>query len=114
MGNIEAGSVTPLAVTTTERSKALPDVPTVSEELEGYNVPYWTAIFAPAGTPKEVLDKVAKATKAVVNSPETAQRLKELGVDGIGSTPEELDSFWHEQLAYFQEVIEDADIQMGN
>lgn len=110
---IKAGKLRALAVTTTKRSAALPDVPTMVEGgLAGYDVPYWNGIYAPAGTPRAIIDKLAEASARAVRDPATIARFKELGADPVGSTPEELDRFWKEQLALYGRIAKAANIQL--
>lgn len=111
---IRAGSLRALAVTTTTRSPALPEVPTMIESgLAGYNVPYWNGIFAPPGTPKAIVDKVADAAAKAMRDPATVAKLRELGANPIGSTPAELDKFWHEQLALYTRIAAQANVKLA-
>lgn len=112
LGNIASKKVKALAVTTTERSDIAPELPTVSEVLPGYDIPFWTGMFAPAGTPPEVVEKIAAAVHAAVNDPETAKKLKDSGIEGVGSTPAEFDAYWREQLAVYAKIVKDADIKV--
>src|SRR5262249_37941576 len=84
LGNIQGGKVRALAITTAERSPVLPDVPPVADTLPGYAIPFWTAIFAPAGTPGEIVARIAAETNRAMHHPEVVQRLGEIGVAGIG------------------------------
>lgn len=111
---INAGRLRALAVTTTKRSAALPDVPTMVESgLAGYDVPYWNGIYAPAGTSRPIIDRLAQASIKAVRDPATIQRFKELGADPVGSTPEELDRFWKEQLDLYGRIAKTANIQLN-
>lgn len=113
--NIKSGKVRALAVTTSERSEVLPDVPTMIESgLEGYDIPFWVAIYAPAGTPKPILDKLAKSVNFAMKDPKSVERLKAAGAVGVGSTPEELDVFWKKQLKMYSDIVESANIELGN
>jgi tripartite-type tricarboxylate transporter receptor subunit TctC len=111
--NIAAGKIKALAVTTKIRSSKLPDVPTVAESgLPGYELSFWTAIFAPAGTPKPIVDLLAaKMGKAIAN-PELQAKMKKLGLDGVGSTPEQLNTFWHAELARYHKIVADTGIHL--
>ena len=113
LGNIEMGSVRVLGVTTRDRSKVLPKVPAMREFVPGYEMPFWTALFAPAKTPKDIVDRVsAEAIKAARN-PDVVKRLGELGVDPAASTPEELDRFWRQQLDYYRKIVEATNISIA-
>ena len=100
-----------LAITTVERSPVLPDVAPVADLLPGYAIPFWTAIFAPANTPKEIVERIAVETNKVMRHPEVVRRYGEIGVAGIGSSPQELDRFWRQQLDYLGKIVKDAGIK---
>lgn len=72
----------------------------------------WVAVFAPANTPKEIVDKMSAAIAAALKDPATAKRYQELVVDTVGSTPAELDKFVDEQLTVSKRVIEKSKIQI--
>ena len=92
LGHIQSGRLRALGVGTKERSAMLPDVPTIDEAgLPGYEAYTWGAFFAPAKTPKQVVDRLhAEVTKALAQ-PDVKQRLTELGYQIVGSTPDQLD-----------------------
>ncbi len=113
VGRVSTGQVRALAVTTTRRSPALPDVPTLIESgLTEFNIPFWNGIFAPAGTPKPIVDKLAAACAKVVRDPATIARFKELGAEGVGSTPEELNRFWKDQLELYGRIIAKSGVKL--
>jgi tripartite-type tricarboxylate transporter receptor subunit TctC len=111
LGNIQSGKVRALAITTAERSPVLLDVPPMAETLPGYAIQYWTAIFAPAGTPKEIVERIAAETNKAMKDPDVARRFGEIGVVGIGSSPQELDRYWHQQFDYLGKIVKDANIK---
>jgi tripartite-type tricarboxylate transporter receptor subunit TctC len=111
LGNIQSGKVRALAITTADRSPVLPDVPPMGDTLPGYAIQYWTAIFAPAGTPKEIIERIAAETNKAMKDPEVVRRYGEIGVIGVGSSPQELDRYWHEQLDYLGKIVKDANIK---
>jgi len=113
--NIRSGQVRALAVTTTERSEVLPDVPTMIESgLKEYDLPFWVAIYAPRGTPSTIVDKLAKAADFAMHDPKSVERLKALGTVGVGSSPQELDTFWKKQLKLYSDIVESANIELKN
>lgn len=113
--NIRSGRVRALAVTTTERSEVLPDVPTMIESgLKEYDLPFWVAIYAPRGTPGPVLDKLAKSAAFAMHDPKSVERLKTLGTVGVGSSAQELDTFWKKQLKLYSDIVESANIELKN
>ena len=111
LGNIQSGKVRALAITTAERSPVLPDIPPMADTLPGYAIPFWTAIFAPAGTPKEIVERIAAETNKAMKHPEVLRRYGEIGVVGVGSSPQELDRFWRQQLDYLGKIVKDANIE---
>jgi tripartite-type tricarboxylate transporter receptor subunit TctC len=111
LGNIKSGKVRAFAITTAERSPVLPDVPPMGDTLPGYAIQYWTAIFAPAGTPKEIVERIAAETNKAMKDPEVVTRFGEIGVIGVGSSPQELDRYWHEQLDFLGKIVKDANIK---
>jgi tripartite-type tricarboxylate transporter receptor subunit TctC len=84
---IKAGKLRALAVTTAERSQALPDVPTVAEFVPGYEASSWYGIGAPAGTPAEIVDKLNKEINAGLADPKIKARLDEMGGTALIGPP---------------------------
>jgi tripartite-type tricarboxylate transporter receptor subunit TctC len=79
---IQAGKLRAIAVTTAQRSSVLPNVPTIAESgTPGYDVPIWTGLVAPAGTPAEVSDRIRAALKEVLADPDTVKKLQALGME---------------------------------
>jgi tripartite-type tricarboxylate transporter receptor subunit TctC len=90
----DAGRLKPLAVTSTKRMPDLPNVPTMIESgFPGFEAYAWIGIFAPAGTPEAVIQRLHRDFTATLADPETAKRLAAVGVEIVGSTPQELDRF---------------------
>jgi tripartite-type tricarboxylate transporter receptor subunit TctC len=110
--HIRANPVGAIAVTAEKRAGVLPDVPTVGETVPGYAIPYWTAIFAPAGTPPAIVERIAAETRKAMQDPDMAKRLGEIGVVGVGSSPQELDRFWRQQLDYLGKVVKEANVAL--
>jgi tripartite-type tricarboxylate transporter receptor subunit TctC len=87
---IKAGRLRALAVTTPQRSKFLPDVPTIDESgLRGYDYSTWTTLGIPAATPKEAVQKLRDAVDAVIAQPRTREAFEKLGAEVVRTTPEE-------------------------
>jgi len=103
--NIQNGTVKALAVTTAARSPALPDVPTMKEVGLDFEVPFWTAIYAPVRTPKPVIDKLAAAIRQAVHNAEVTNKLATIGTEGVGSTPAELDAATRGQFAMYRAIV---------
>jgi tripartite-type tricarboxylate transporter receptor subunit TctC len=110
LGNIAEGRVRVLGVTTKSRTAFLPDVPAVSEVLPGYEFPMWVGLFAPAKTPRGVIDKFSSAVASAVREPTTRKRYTDINVDPAGSTPDEFDQFFREQLKFNADIIKRANI----
>jgi len=84
---IRAGKLRPLAVTTAQRSEALPDLPTVADFVPGYEASAWYGVGAPKGTPAEIIDKLNSEINAILANPKTKSRFAELGASLIGGSP---------------------------
>jgi len=89
--HVKAGKLRALAVTTAKRSAVTPDVPTLAESgLAGYELSSWQAVFAPAGTPKPIVDRLYTEIAKILQMPDVQKRLTELGLDLSGMPPQEL------------------------
>jgi tripartite-type tricarboxylate transporter receptor subunit TctC len=85
-----AGTIRLLAVSGEQRARQIPDIPTVAESgFPGFNVLTWNGVMAPAGTPKEIIDKMAAEIARAVKDPQFVARLDQYGADPLGNTPEE-------------------------
>jgi tripartite-type tricarboxylate transporter receptor subunit TctC len=89
--HIKAGKLRALAVTTAKRSSVAPDVPTLAESgFPGYELSSWQAVFAPAGTPKPIIDRLYAEISKILKMPDVQKRLTEMGLDLSGMPPDEL------------------------
>ncbi len=111
-GHIKGKTLRALGVTTKERAPSFPDVPTVAETVPGYETYTWNALFAPAGTPPDVVAKLNEAANAALKDPKVAERMKEFSATIVGSTPEELGKHVTAELAKWGPVVKNANIQM--
>ncbi len=111
--NIESGVVRALAVTTRTRTPVLPNVPTMIEQGLDYEVPYWTAIYAPAATPKAIVDKLAQGIAITMKDPSVVDRLKAAGTEAVGSMPQELDAFNRDQFALYRRIATDPRLKLN-
>ena len=82
----------------------------MSEVLPGYEFPMWVAVFAPAKTPKAIVDKLAAEVGKAMQDPTTRKRYADIKVDPVGSTPEQFDEFFREQLKFNEDIIKSANI----
>jgi tripartite-type tricarboxylate transporter receptor subunit TctC len=104
--HVVSGKLRALAVTTAKRSRALPDVPTLAEAgVPGYDVSPWFAVFAPAGTPRPVIDKLNAALLDAMKQPDVVARLDAIGVEPVGSTPEALATHLASESARWTKLI---------
>lgn len=107
--HVKSGKLRALAVAQPTRSKAMPDVPTLKEAgVDGVDVTQWYAIFAPAKTPKPVIDKLNKALNEVLADKEVIKRMEDHGADVQSSTPEALGQFVKSELAKWKGVVQAA------
>jgi tripartite-type tricarboxylate transporter receptor subunit TctC len=104
--NIKAGTVSAVAVTTQQRSPALPDVPTMIESGFDVELPFWTAIYAPIRTPKPIIEKLNAAIAKAMKDVDVTKRLADVGTEAVGSTVAETDAFTKQQFALYRGVIE--------
>ena len=111
--NIESGVVRALAVTTKARAPTLPNVPTTIEQGLDYEVPYWTAIYAPAATPKPIIEKLAAEIARTMRDAGVVAKLKEVGTEAVGSTPAELDTFNRDQFALYRRIVQDPRLKLN-
>jgi len=110
---VKAGKLRALAVSTTKRSAAFPDVPTMQEAgVADFEVDSWYAMFVPAKTPKAIVDKLNRALNAVVAQPEIRERLLAQGSEGVGGTPEALGRIVDTELPRWAKLAKDANIRV--
>ena len=106
---IKAGKIRGIAVTSPQRMPSLPDVATVAESgFPGYEDYTWIAFFAPAGTPKAIVDKLNRSIAATLRLPETKERLAVLGFDPINNTPAEFTAYIKTEVTKWAKVIKDS------
>jgi tripartite-type tricarboxylate transporter receptor subunit TctC len=111
--HMKAGTLRPLAVTTLERAASFPDVPTMDEAgVPGYETNTWNALFAPAGTPDDVVARLNEAAVAAVSDPAVKERLAEVGAVVVASSAEELGAHVEAEVARWAPVIEKAGVQI--
>jgi tripartite-type tricarboxylate transporter receptor subunit TctC len=109
MGQIKAGRVRVLGVSSVVRHPSLPDVPTIAESgLPGFEVVVWYAIFAAGTPPPDVLARLTAGANRAVNSPEVQKRLSEAGVDPGASSPGDLATRVRTEMAKWAKVVKDA------
>ena len=102
------GKIRALAQTTLKRSAAAPDVPTVADTIPGFEATTWFAVFAPAGTPRDVVMKINAELVRVFKLPEVADKLKTLGLEPWISSPEELARYQATEIVKWAKVVKDS------
>jgi tripartite-type tricarboxylate transporter receptor subunit TctC len=113
LGQLQAGQLKPLAVTSTARSPAQPNVPTTVEAgMPQFISSAWFAMVGPKGMPKPIVDKLNQQVVAAVKDPATNKRLIEAGIDPATSTPEELRTFISAEVVKWRDVINKAGIKV--
>jgi tripartite-type tricarboxylate transporter receptor subunit TctC len=112
IGFIRNGQFRPLGVTTTVRSDALPDVPSIAEFLPGYEVSAFYGLNAPRGTPPEVIGMLNKAVNEALADPEMKKKFADLGGIMLGGSPSEFGKFLVAETDKWAKVIHDADLKL--
>ena len=111
IGQLKAGKLRALAVTSTTRVLALPDIPTMTEFVSGYEASTWFGIGAPNGISAEIIVKLNKEVNACLADPTMIERLTDLGSDPIAMTPAEFGNYIAEQTAKWERVIRTSNIK---
>ena len=110
--HVKSGAVRGLAVTTAERSSAMPELPTISEAaLKGYDAATWGGILAPAGTPKDVVAKLNVAVNAALQAEDVKARLTGVGVQIQGGTPEQFGKVIQTEVDKWAKLVKEAGIK---
>ncbi len=105
-GHIKGGKLRALAIAAPRRDAQLPDVPTMKEAgVEGVEISVWFGVFAPAATPKEIVNTLAGAVIRASRDAEMRKRLHEQGAEPVGSTPEQFAKFMREEIARWSDVV---------
>lgn len=112
LGYIRQGQLRALGVTATERSRFLPEVPSLREVVPGVVVDSWQALFAPAGTPRPIIGQINAAVLAALATPETSDFLARQGFEKVGSTPATLDDLVQRETAKWPLVVRDARVSV--
>jgi len=106
LNQVKAGKLLAFAVTTTRRAESMPDVPTMAESgLPGFDVSTWFGVFAPAGTPPVVVERLNKEFTAALRSPEMRERLVRMGAEPAPMTPGDFQQFVRSEMAKYEKVV---------
>src|SRR3954453_6660872 len=111
VGQLQAGTLRALAVTTADRAPFLPNVPSMSEAVPGYDTGVWWGLLGPGGMPPEVLAKLSHDFVAALNTDAVKERLAKLGALPIGSTPQQFDARIHADYDKWGPIIKAAGMQ---
>ena len=106
MQHIRGGKLKAIAVTSSKRSPALPNVPTIAEAgLPGFEASSWFGVFAPAGTPKDIVDKLSQTIARAVQTTEFKERLAAQGAEGVGNTSEQFAAHIKTEIEKWAKVV---------
>ena len=110
--HVKAGKLRALGVASLQRSSAMPDVPTVAEQnLPGFEAVSWYSILAPAGTPREIVERLSGEIARMLAQPETREKLAGIGATAIGGTPEQLAAVIQDESARYADLFKKAGIR---
>lgn len=109
---VKAGKVKALAVTSLEKADLLPDVPTMASVIPGFEATSWHGLFAPPGTPPEIVEKLSKEVQAIIAEPAMQEKLKAMGVTPVGNTSAEFQAFIDKETAKWADVIKAANVPL--
>ncbi len=110
---VESGALRALATTSAERAQGLPNTPTVAEQgLPGFQAGGYQGLFAPAGTPRPIVERIWREAKAALASPEIKQAADGFGVEAVGSSPDDFAAFYAKDVEAFKAIVRDARIPM--
>ncbi len=110
--SVQAGSLRAIAVTTKARSTLAPELPTIDETaVKDFDLASWTGLFAPAGTPKDVVERLNKEVNAVLDIPEVRQRFAPLGIEAQPISAEAFTRYVHGEVAKWTALVKEAGIE---
>jgi tripartite-type tricarboxylate transporter receptor subunit TctC len=113
VGSLKAGKIRPLAMTGNQRFELMPEIPTMSEAgLKGFEVSNWYGLFAPAGTPKEIIARLHDEAAKALAASDVKQRLLESGIVTTTSSPEQFTAYIQAETRKWAKVIHDAHIKL--
>jgi tripartite-type tricarboxylate transporter receptor subunit TctC len=111
--HIKAGRLRPLAITSRERSKLMPDLPTMQQAgVAGYEASIWTGMLAPARTPQSIITKLNATIVQVMRTPDVVERLAALGADATTSTPAVFGKFVADEIVKWGKVTKEAGVKI--
>lgn len=102
---VQAGKLRAIGVTGLKRSPVLPDVPTIAETLPGFENITWHSVMVPAKTPKPIVAKLSKELMRIIRQPDVRERFSTVGLDAVGSTPEELAALIKKEVVMYANLV---------
>jgi tripartite-type tricarboxylate transporter receptor subunit TctC len=105
-GHLKAGTVRPIAVTSLNRAPSLPNVAAVSETIKDFDASAWIILFAPAGMPAAIVERMAQEAGKAIQDPEVKAKLADIGASGVGGTPAQTAAFHKKEMAKFKRAVE--------
>ncbi len=108
--HVRSGKLRAIGVTSKKRLDSLPDVAAVAETLPGYEAVSWGGVMVPAGTPKEIVNRLNVEINKILKMPDIVAKLEGLGAIIVGSTPEEFDKYVKDEIAKWGKVARDNNI----
>ena len=111
--HVESGAMRAVAMTTGKRVPTWPDTPTIAEQgYPDFAVTGWVGLFAPAGTPRDVIERISREAKIATATPEVRQALKNLTLEPVASAPDEFEALYRADRIKFKKIIDDAKIPL--
>ena len=112
MQHIRNGKVIPIAVSSAQRMSALPNTPSISEVLPGYDINNWFGIFAPPQTPKPIVDRIYQAITKAIASPELSKKFGDEGFDIVATPPDRFEKSFKQEIIYWQKFAKDNNLKI--
>jgi len=112
MQHIRNGKVIPIAVSSAQRMSALPNTPSVSEVLPGYDINNWFGIFAPPQTPKPIVDRIYQSITKALAIPELSKKFTEEGFDIVAVPPDRFEKSFKQEIVYWQKFAKDNNLKI--
>jgi tripartite-type tricarboxylate transporter receptor subunit TctC len=110
--HIKAGKLKPIAFASAKRSSVLPQVPTLAESgVAGYEASSWGGVMAPARTPRDVIEKLNLEVNRALSLPDVRENLAQLGIEAVGTTPEQFAAYIEAEIAKWKRVVKEAGIK---
>lgn len=110
---VKAGRLRAIALTSAVPSPVMPGLPTIAQSgLPGYDISSWFGLFAPANTPKEIIDRLQHETTKIIKSPESKQRFSQAGAEAVGDSPAEFATFVRSEYLRFGKIVKDTGVKL--